>query len=327
MAFQVEREIGGRKLKIETGKMARQACGAATVQYGDTLVLATVVDASPREGIDFFPLIVDYREKGYAAGLIFGGRFHKREGRPTDKEIVTMRAIDRPVRPLWPKNYDNEVLISIIVLSADKENDPDVLAMVASSAALWVSHLPFQGPTAAVRVGLVGDEFVLNPTQAQRKESVLNLIVTGAQNGVVMIEAGAKEISEDKLVDAVEFALPTVRELVEMQAELAGMVGVVRDEIPPPDQELSGKLAHSVCALRDDVTMSVAAPTNRFRNLTCLSALPPSFLRSRATTRAFAASLVALSISTLPLASLISCRSSRTRGLKSDPRARSLVDV
>ncbi len=243
MVFEIEREIGGRKLRIETGRMARQACGAVVVQYGGTVILATVVDAPPRENIDFFPLIVDYREKGYAAGLIFGGRFFKREGRPTEKEITTMRAIDRPVRPLWPKSYDNEVLISIIVLSADKENDPDVPAMVGASAALWVSHLPFQGPIATVRVGLLGEEFVLNPTQEQRKESSLDLIVTGKKDGVVMIEGGAKEIPEDKVIDAVEFALPAVQEMVEMQLELAEKVGVVRDEIPPPDKSLSEKLA------------------------------------------------------------------------------------
>ena len=213
----VEREIGGRKLIIETGRIARQAAGAALVTYGETMVLVAVSDGEPREGLDFFPLTVDSREKGYAAGIIFGGRFRKREGAPNKKEILTMRCIDRPVRPLWPDGYHRDILISAIVLSADKENDPDVAAMVGASACLAVSELPFQGPTGTVRMGLVEGEVVINPTYAQRDEGDLDLIVTGRKGSIVMVEAGAKEVPEDKMLEAIAVAQEAIDTIFDMQ--------------------------------------------------------------------------------------------------------------
>src|SRR5262245_20598785 len=166
----VETEIGGRILKIETGKLAKLAAGAALVTYGDAVVLCTAVTDKPREGIDFFPLTADYREKMYAAGKFPGG-FFKREARPTQKEILTMRLIDRPIRPLFPEGFRNEVQLQCMVLSSDQQNDPDVLAMCGASASLAVSPIPFEGPTAAVRVGRVNGEFIINPTLEQRAES------------------------------------------------------------------------------------------------------------------------------------------------------------
>ncbi len=242
MAFTVEREIGGRKLTIETGHLAKQAAGAALVRCGDTVVFAAVADAEPREGIDFFPLTVDYREKGFSAGKIFGGRFYKREGRPTDKEILTMRMIDRPTRPLWPEGYTRDILITAMTLSADDQYDPDVLAMVAGSAALAVSPLPFLGPFGAVRIGRVGGELVINPTHAQRDEGDLDLVVAGTTNSLVMVEAGAKEVGEDVLVEALVKAGEVCRELCLMQKELAEKTGVQKPTIEPPDKSLLEKL-------------------------------------------------------------------------------------
>ncbi len=226
MAFTVEREIGGRKLTIETGKIARQAAGAVMVTYGETVVLAAVSDAEPREGIDFFPLTVDYREKGYAAGMIFGGRFRKREGAPTEKEILTMRMIDRPVRPLWPDGYKRDILVHIIVLSADPDNDPDIPAMVGASAALTVSRLPWQGPTGSVRMGSVDGELVLNPTHKQMETSKLDLVVAGRKGSLVMVEAGAEELPEDTILEALAKAQSAIDDIVDMQIELAEKVGV-----------------------------------------------------------------------------------------------------
>jgi polyribonucleotide nucleotidyltransferase len=234
----VEREIGGRRLVIETGRMAKQAAGAALVTYGETMVLVAASDAEVREGLDFFPLTVDYREKGYAAGLIFGGRFRKREGAPTEKEILTMRCIDRPVRPLWPDGYTRDILISAIVLSADKDNDPDVVAMIGASAALVVSPLPFQGPTGSVRIGMVGGKLVINPTYAERESGSLDLTVTGRRGSVAMVEAGAKELPEDRMIEAIALAQKVVDEIVEMQNELASKAGVRKAAFAPPERPL-----------------------------------------------------------------------------------------
>jgi len=165
MVRKVERQIAGKMLSIETGKIAKQASAAVVVRYGDTMVLSTAVSAQPREGIDFFPLTVDYREKTSAAGKFPGG-FIKREGRPTTKEILTMRMIDRPIRPLFPKGFRDEVQLQSMVLSADQENDPDILAMIGASAALTISDIPFEGPIASVRVGYVEGNYVLNPTHS-----------------------------------------------------------------------------------------------------------------------------------------------------------------
>jgi polyribonucleotide nucleotidyltransferase len=204
MTFKVERRIGAETLSIETGKLARQAHGAALVRYGETVVLGTVLTGPPREGIDFFPLQVDYREKMSAAGKFPGG-FFKREGRPTGKEILTMRMIDRPVRPLFPKDFKDEVQIQLSVLAADTQTDPDVVAMAAAGGALAVSPLPFLGPVASVRVGHVDGEFVINPSRSQLEYSDLDLIVSGTRRAVNMIEVGCRELPEKVVADAIRF--------------------------------------------------------------------------------------------------------------------------
>src|SRR5204862_4389 len=201
----VEIDWGGRPLKLETGKIARQADGAVLATYGETVVLATVVAAkTPREGVDFLPLTVDYQEKTYAAGRIPGGYF-KREGRPTEKETLVSRLIDRPVRPLFAPGWRNETQVIVTTLSHDLENDPDVLAMIASSAALTLSGAPFMGPIGAARVGFVNNEYVLNPQLDEMPESQLDLVVAGTQDAVLMVESEAKELSEEIMLGAVMF--------------------------------------------------------------------------------------------------------------------------
>jgi polyribonucleotide nucleotidyltransferase len=201
----VELDWGGRPLKLETGKIARQADGAVMATYGETVVLATVVAAkTPREGVDFLPLTVDYQEKTYAAGRIPGGYF-KREGRPTEKETLVSRLIDRPIRPLFADGWRNETQVIITVLSHDMENDPDVLAMVATSAALTLSGAPFMGPIGAARVGFINNEFVLNPTLDEMTETQLDLVVAGTNNAVLMVESEAKELPEEVMLGAVMF--------------------------------------------------------------------------------------------------------------------------
>jgi len=227
----VERQIGGRTLSIETGKIAKQADGAVVVQYGETVVLVCAVTAPPRrEDIDFFPLSVEYREKTSAAGKFPGG-FIKREGRPSTKEVTTARMIDRPIRPLFPENYVQEVQIIASVLSADRDNDPDVLAMIGASAALTISKIPFLGPMGACRLGRTDGEFVVNPTHKQLAESSLNLLLCGHKEAMNMIEVGAKEISEQIIAEAVLTAQKIIVQVCEMIEELHAKVGVEK-EIP-----------------------------------------------------------------------------------------------
>src|SRR3989339_1316397 len=229
----VERLIGKRTLSIEVGKIAKQADGAALVRYGDTMVLVTAVSApEEKEEADFFPLTVEYREKTYAAGKFPGG-FFKREGRPTLKEILTMRLIDRPIRPLFPETYLREVQIMSMVLSADKENDPDILAMIGASAALSVSSIPFCGPTGSVRVGQVNGEFVINPTHSELALSSMDLVVSGTEEAVMMVEASGKEIPEEQMVDAIMFGHTFIREIVQLQRELFAKCGKEKQPIPP----------------------------------------------------------------------------------------------
>ncbi len=234
MIRKVERQIAGRLLSIETGKLAKQASGAVTVRYGDTVVLAAAVSAQPREGIDFFPLQVDYREKTSAAGKFPGG-FIKREGRPTTKEILTMRMIDRPLRPLFPKGFRNEVQIMTMVLSADQQNDPDILAMIGASAAVCLSDIPFDGPISAVRIGRVNDQFVINPTHDEMKVSTLELVLSGHKEAVNMIEVQAKELPEDVVADAIEFGHKTIVEICDMIAELTKESGKEKYPFEVPD--------------------------------------------------------------------------------------------
>ncbi|MFA5251089.1 MAG: polyribonucleotide nucleotidyltransferase [Phycisphaerae bacterium] len=227
----VERQIGGKTLSIETGKIAKQADGAVVVQCGDTVVLVTVVTAPPRsEEIDFFPLSVEYREKHCAAGKFPGG-FIKREGRPSTKEILTARMIDRPIRPLFPEGYFQEVQIIADVLSADNVNDPDILAMIGASAALTISKIPFMGPTGACRLGRVDGEFVINPTYQQLETSDLNLLLGGRKEALNMIEVSAKELPEQVIADAIVTAQKTIVQVCEMIEELREKAGVEK-EIP-----------------------------------------------------------------------------------------------
>ncbi|HEX8523975.1 MAG TPA: polyribonucleotide nucleotidyltransferase [Tepidisphaeraceae bacterium] len=218
-AISVERQVGGRRLAIETGSYAKLADGAVTVQYGDTVVFGAVVRANPREGIDFFPLQVDYRERRAAAGKFPGG-FMKREGRPTTKEILTARLIDRPLRPLFPKGFMDEVQVHLNVLAFDGENDPDVFAGIAASAAVAISDIPFIRPIAHARVGRVNGQFVLFPTVQQLEESDMDVVVAGTRNAVNMIEVGSREVGEDDTADAIEFGHKAIIEIVGMIEEL-----------------------------------------------------------------------------------------------------------
>src|SRR2546430_215936 len=223
---------GGRQLVLETGKVARQADGAVLAKYGDTTVLATVVSAKePKEGIDFLPLTCNYQEKFYAAGRIPGGYF-KPEGRPTEKETLTSRPIDRPLRPLFPQGYFYDTQIISILLSADGENDPDILAINGASAALCVSDIPFIGPIGAVRVGRVNGQFVANPTHTEREQSDLDLVYVGTENDVLMIEGAAKELPEADFVKALEFAHGHAREMIQIQKQLASQAGKPKREMP-----------------------------------------------------------------------------------------------
>jgi polyribonucleotide nucleotidyltransferase len=204
---------GGKQIKFETGRVAKQASGAALTSSGDNVVLATAVASpEPKEGIDFFPLTVEYRENTYAGGRIPGG-FIKREGRPSEKEILTCRQIDRPIRPLFPETFRNETQVVAFVYSADKENDPDVLGMNGASCALALSDIPFHGPVGAVRIGLIDGNFIVNPTYAERAVSLLNIMVVGTKDGIVMVESGSKECSEEQVVDAIEFAHTEIKKI------------------------------------------------------------------------------------------------------------------
>ena len=235
MIHKVEKAIGGRTLSIETGRIARQAHGAVMVQYGETIVFCAVTLAKPREGLDFFPLTVDYREKTSSAGKIPGG-FFKREGRPTTKEILTCRLMDRPIRPLFPKEFKMDTSVASMVVSADGQNDPDILAMIASSAALSISEAPFMGPTGSVRIGLIDDEFVVNPTVAELAESKLDLVVAGTRDAVTMVEAGAQELSEERILEAINKAHDVIKEIIALQDELVQRCGREKLEVEPgPD--------------------------------------------------------------------------------------------
>jgi polyribonucleotide nucleotidyltransferase len=230
---QISIPLGASTLTIEYGKMAKQANGSAYVRFGDTVVLATACTTEPREGIDFFPLTVDYREYNYAAGKIPGG-FFKREGRPTEKETLTSRVIDRPLRPMFPEGFKDETQVIAMVLSADSDNNPDVLGLVAGAAALYLSDIPFFTPVAAVRVGLVDGRLVTNPTYAEVKNSLLNLMVAGSEDAIVMVEAGAREVSEETVLDAIQHAHGEIRKIIAAEKELFARLGVTKREVTPP---------------------------------------------------------------------------------------------
>ncbi|MFQ5655401.1 MAG: polyribonucleotide nucleotidyltransferase, partial [Planctomycetota bacterium] len=274
MRHVVSREVGGRTLTLETGVMAKQANGAVLVRYGDSAVFCAVTAGEPPAHLDFFPLTVDYREKTYAAGKIPGG-FFKREGRPTTKEILTARLIDRPIRPLFPEGFRKDISVSAMVLSADRQNDPDILAMIGAFAALSISDVPFKGPLGGVRVGLSGDRFLINPTHEERESGDLDLVVAGSRDAIMMVECGAREVTEEKMLDGLEEAHRVIRIIADMIGELAELT--VKPEMewsaPETDTELEervhelafsrikeairtpGKMAatHSLSLVRQDV--------------------------------------------------------------------------
>src|SRR5579863_7488835 len=233
MAHQTSIEIGGRQMSFETGKMARQANGAVVLRYGDTVILATACMDNKATEKDFLPLTVDYREYTYSAGRIPGG-FFKREGRPTEREILVSRLIDRPLRPLFPEGWSTETQIISMVLSADSENDPDVLGVTAAAAALYCSNIPFLRPIAAVRVGLIDGKLTVNPTVAEQKTSLMNLIVAGSDEAIVMVESGALEVSEEVVADALEFAHAEIRKIVAAIRELQSKVKPQKVLVTPP---------------------------------------------------------------------------------------------
>jgi len=229
----VEREIGGRKFSLTTGEIAKQASGAVLVQYGDTVVFVAAQTGPPRPGVDFFPLTIDYRERMAAAGRFAGG-FLKREGRPTTRETLTCRLTDRPLRPLFPEGFNDEVQIMANVLACDPENDPDVLSTTGASAALCVAAVPFNNPIAAVRVGQVDGRFVIMPTQEEMKNSTLDLVVAGSKSSVLMIEGFGQEIPEDKMVEAIMFAHHELVKLCDLQTELMEKAGIAPTSFDAP---------------------------------------------------------------------------------------------
>lgn len=242
----VEIEVGGRRFRLETGEMAKQASGAVLVSYGETVVLVTAVgEERIREGIDFLPLSVDYMEKGFAVGRIPGGFFRREIGRPSERETLTSRLIDRPIRPLFPKKYRKEIQVIATVLSADPDNDPGMVAMVGASAALEISDIPFQGPIGAVKVGRCNGELIINPTAVQLEMSDLDVAVAGNRQGIVMVEGNAQFASEDDLLEALYFAHDAIQPILDMQETLKSRCGKSKKTFEPPeeDQALAARVA------------------------------------------------------------------------------------
>ena len=259
----VEIDWGGRPLKLETGKIARQADGAVVASYGESVVLATVVAAkAPREGVDFLPLTVDYQEKTYAAGRIPGGYF-KREGRPTEKETLVSRLIDRPIRPLFADGWRNETQVIVTVLSHDMENDPDVLAMVAASAALTLSGVPFKGPIGAARVGFINDEYVLNPVIDEMSETQLELVVAGTSDAVLMVESEAKELSEEIMLGAVMFGHRHFQPVIDAIIQLAEKAAKEPREVAAVDNSALEK--EMLALIEQDLRAAYAIPVKQDR--------------------------------------------------------------
>ena len=245
MEVSFKAEISGRTITMETGKVARQAHGAVLVRYGDTMVLVTAVTTDEiREGIDFVPLTVEYQEKGYAAGRIPGNYFRREVGRPTEKEILTARVIDRTIRPLFPSNYRYETQIIATVLSVDNENDPDTLAVVGASAALEISKIPFAGPIASVRVGRIDGQLKANPTLQELEKSDMNLIVAGNRDSIVMVEGGGQFIKEEDVLDAIFFGHKAMQPVIDLQCKLRNAAGKAKRTVPADevDEDLAGKI-------------------------------------------------------------------------------------
>ena len=264
MSHRFETTLGGKPLVMETGKLAKQAGGSVTVRLGDTIVLVTaVVSKEPKENADFLPLTCDYVEKTFAAGKIPGG-FFKREGRPSELETLTSRFIDRPVRPMFPEGYYHETQVIATVLSADNDNEPDIIAITGASAALCLSEAPFLGPIAGVRVGRVDGKFILNPTVAQIETSDLDIIVAGSKEAVVMMEGGAEEVSEEDMIAAISFAHREMQPVIALQEEMAKKLGKKKIEVAPPkhDTELQNKVKG---LLSEKLREAVTIPTKQER--------------------------------------------------------------
>ena len=264
MSHRFETTLGGKPLVMETGKLAKQAGGSVTVRLGDTIVLVTaVVSKEPKENADFLPLTCDYVEKTFAAGKIPGG-FFKREGRPSELETLTSRFIDRPVRPMFPEGYYHETQVIATVLSADNDNEPDIIAITGASAALCLSEAPFLGPIAGVRVGRVDGKFILNPTATQIETSDLDIIVAGSKEAVVMMEGGAEEVSEEDMIAAISFAHREMQPVIALQEEMAKKLGKKKIEVAPPkhDTELQNKVKG---LLSEKLREAVTIPTKQER--------------------------------------------------------------
>src|SRR5438477_1300758 len=237
-------KVGDRELSVEVGRVAKQASGSVVIRYGDTMLLVAAVGAqTQREGIDFFPLTVEYREHNYAAGRIPGNYF-RREGRPGEKEVLTARMIDRPCRPLFTEGYRNETQVIASVISADDENDPDVIAITGASCAFYLSDIPFPNPIAGVRIGLVDGRYVVNPTYEEIRTSRLNLIVAGTEEAIVMVESGAQEVSEAIMVEALMLAHKEINRLCRWQKELYKALGIEKRPVEPPvlNEEMVGEI-------------------------------------------------------------------------------------
>lgn len=240
----VKTEVGRETLSIQTGKIAKQASGSVVVQYGDTLVLVTVVSSQEERSVDFLPLTVEYQEKVYAAGRIPGNYFRREIGRPSEKETLTSRLIDRPIRPLFPKGYRNETQVIATVLSMDKENDPDILAMIGASAALEISEIPFAGPIASVRVGRIDGQLIINPPISEYENCDINIIVAGSKTGVVMVEGGSNIVSEADMIEAIFFGHREMQPIIDLQTKLKETVGIPKRvfAVPAKDEELVKKV-------------------------------------------------------------------------------------
>jgi len=266
-----ECEVGGRNLTIETGKLAGQATGAVTVHYGDTVVLVTVcISDKPREGVDFLPLTVDYEERLYAVGKIPGG-FIRREGRPSQEATLACRLTDRPLRPLLPKKWRNDIQLVITVLSADQENDPDILAVIGSSAVLSISEVPFEGPVSAVRIGYINDELVLNPTLPQLEDSLFDLVVASTKEAVVMVEAGAQEASEDIVFQAIQLGHKANQDIIKLQEQLQQACG--KPKIEAPVTNITPELAAAISPIADEKLTQALSHSEKSQREEALSEL------------------------------------------------------
>ena len=271
MATTVEADIGGRRLLLETGLMAKQASGAVVARYGDTVVLSTAVASKvERENVDFLPLTVDYQEKAYAAGRIPGG-FFKREGRQSEKEILTSRLIDRPIRPLFPEGYYYDTQIIASVLSIGDESSMDLMGMISSSAALAISDIPFNGPIGAVRIGFIDGQYIINPGQKELEATRLNLVVAGTADAIMMVEGGANELTEEQMLDALEAAHREIKKIVNLQNDLVSKVG--KPKRPVKTVEIDKDLAEQVISLAKDQLRSAIIIPNKLERQKTLDAL------------------------------------------------------